>query len=227
MNLYLILTITLFVIFAISLIFRKRQVSIATQQETANIALDELVVSTISHCKDIIYTSLDSIVKNDTIDACKNLRQGADILYSLRKKISQHIKNNNQEKEYITIYLDYMLETTDHIAETSRNIVASPNFSTTIANKCEIMTIRDSVADMLTALNNTNELTPTITKASNQKDFLDHIISEHAKEMSHDDFNDDTYAYTHLMLLYYINAFIGSLHRILRHYSPHPTPSCQ
>lgn len=227
MNLYLILIITLFFIFAISLIYKKRQVTLATRQETAAIALDELVVSAIYPCKEIIYTALDSIVKNDTIDACKNLRQGSDILYSLRKKISQPAKNNNQEKEYLTIYLDYMLETTNHIAETSRNIVASPNFTTSIANKCEIMTIRDSVADMLTNFNDTDKLALTITKASNQKDFLDHIISEHAKVMSHDDFNDDTYAYTHLMLLYYINTFISSFRRILRNYSSLPSTSCQ
>lgn len=227
MDYYLIVIITLLIIATIYLLSRKITLRKGNPKEAQSYSTDELILSTINSSKEIICKALDCIAESNTIEACKNLRIGSKILHTLRNKIGSTVDYNKPQKEHLSDYLDHMLESADRIAETSRNIVSSPNFTTTIADKCQIMTIRDSVAEILSNANNPDRIATSVSQASNQKDFLEHLISEHTKAMSHNDFNDNTYAYSHLMLLYHINAFISSFHRILHNYPSLPSASCQ
>lgn len=156
----------------------------------------------IEPCRDIICKALDCIASGNVIGACENYRRGSEILY-----------NMNTSDKGKNIYLNYLVESVDKISETARHIVTKPGYRISIYDKCEIMTIRKCIDEMLGNLDKPRSADEYRQVVADNRYFLEDVISERSKVMKHDDFNDDSQSYLYLMLLYYLHSFVNSVYR--------------
>lgn len=156
----------------------------------------------IEPCRDIICKALDCLAHANVIGACENYRRGSEILYNMG---ASDMGGN--------IYLDYMVESVDKISETARHMVTKPGYQISIYDKCEIMTIRKCIDEMLGNLDKPRSADEYRQVVADNRYFLEDVISERSKVMKHDDFNDDSQSYLYLMLLYYLHSFVNSVYR--------------
>lgn len=175
---------------------------------------DEIISYVGVTCREIISQTLDSLANANAIDACTNHRIGSDSLCALGRKV-RRIYGFSPDKESKYIYLNYMIESAEKIAETARHMVIRPSFRISISDKCEIQELRNMIADMPEADSDQHLI------AAN-KDFIEHLIAVHTKTMRYEDFNDDSQAYSYLILLYYLHSFINSYSRIISTSSKSP-----
>ena len=170
-----------------------------------------IIQAVIVPCRVIISRSLGSLAEADVIDVCKNYRMGADSLFALRKKIGQTFDlKSNRESE--GVYLNYMIEAAEKIAETARHIVISPSFRISISDKCEIQVLQQ-VIDRI------EDKDFDLPAVADNKDFLEHLIAERSKSMAIEDFNDGAQAYSYLTMLFYLHTFLNSYFRTVTIYS--------
>ena len=174
------------------------------------------VLLVVKSCRKIICTALDCIDGNNEIEACRNHRAGADMLDTVSRKINSAANENVWSEDCNAVYLNYMIEATDKIAESSRHIVTSQAGGISMSDKCEIQTLRDHIVSML---DNTNVATRDVNHVMEQsienKDFISHLIAAHSKSMSRDEFEDNSPSYRYLTLLYYLHSFVNSFCRVL------------
>lgn len=175
---------------------------------------------TIQPCRSIIDKALECISSYDDLAVCRNHRLGSEILNDLGKKIKEYSDNDKGTVNVPTVYYSNMLEATERIAETSRHIITVPGSCMPISYKCEIETIRRSLDRLIqstcTILNSDKTAEGLRDEISMDKDFIEYTIEVHSKGMSYDEFDDDVPAYTYLMLLYYLHAFISSFSHIVK-----------
>ncbi len=160
------------------------------------------VAPAIEPCRDIICKALDCLAHANVIGACENYRRGSEILYNMG---ASDMGGN--------IYLDYMVESVDKISETARHMVTKPGYQISIYDKCEIMTIRKCIDEMLENLDRPRSADEYRQVVADNRNFLEDVISERSRVMKHDDFNDDSQQYRYLMLLYYLHSFVNSYYR--------------
>lgn len=170
-----------------------------------------IIQAVIAPCRVIISRSLGSLAVADVIGVCKNYRTGADSLYSLRKRVRQRYDlKSNRESE--GVYLNYMIEAAEKIAETTRHIIVSPSFRISISDKCEIQVLQKLIDKI--------EVKDFDLQAvADNKDFLEHLIARRSKSMGSEDFNDGAQAYSYLTMLFYLHTFINSYSRTINIYS--------
>ena len=187
--------IVLVVAVAIRKHFRSNRVAVPSEIERNE-------STAIEPCRDIICKALDCIASGNVIGACENYRRGSEILYNMG---ASDMGGN--------IYLDYMVESVDKISETARHMVTKPGYQISIYDKCEIMTIRKCIDEMLGNLDKPRSADEYRQVVADNRYFLEDVISERSKVMKHDDFNDDSQSYLYLMLLYYLHSFVNSVYR--------------
>lgn len=183
---------------------------------------------TIPPCSSIIDKALECLSNQDDLAVCKNHRLGAETLDVIGKKVREYSENKNKSYKRLAIYHEYMLEATGKIAETSRHIITSPDNYMPISYKCEIETIRGSLARLLQSTDrilHSDENTESIRKdIIKDKDFIEHTIAEHSKGMTHDEFDDGDPAYSYLMLLYYLHSFVSSFSHVVNNLETNNKP---
>ncbi len=215
MKLFLIIA-TIFIFLVIYLVIRRNRraedVSGISVKGTPN--FDEMVLCVAESCRNVICPALDSLADADVINACKNHRIGSGSLCTLENKVRRSFgADSDSESSYI--YISYMIESAEKIAETTRHIVCRPSFSISISDKCEIQALRKMMDDML-------EPAFDFQMIDGNKNFVKHLIAVRSKSMGYDDFSDGTQAYSYLTLLYYLHSFINSFRHIISTSSQSP-----
>lgn len=180
--------------------------------------MDEIFVSAIQPCGAIIDSALKCLADGDSIGACRAHRTGSDTLAVIGAKTRREYPDDGRNSDKIAVYMNYMLDAAEKIAATSRLIATLPDNSLSLADRCEIESVRhhiDTMVSEATAHDGTADGTckAAVTAADN-KTFIEHLIDLHSKSMSHDDFNDGSMKYSLLTLLYYLHSFINSFQYI-------------
>ena len=208
MKLFLIIA-SVFILLVLYLVIRRNR----READDSGISIkgtpnfDDMVLCVAESCRNVICPALDSLADADVINACKNHRTGSDSLSTLEYKVRRRYSaNSDDDSRYI--YINYMIESAEKIAETTRHMVIRPSFKIPIADKCEIQALRKMMADML-------EPDYDSQMVCGNKDFVEHLIAIRCKSMKYEDFNDGAQAYSYLTLLYYLQSFINSFHHII------------
>lgn len=197
-----ILIVGVLTLLTVSVVIFRKYTEGKSVAETEPTEFCEYATNSTEACRDIINKALDSLAEGNVIEACENYRKGSEILY-----------NSCALDKGRDIYWNYMVESVDKIAETTRHIVSKPGYMVSIYDKCEIMTIRKSIDEMLRNANSRQLANEYRQAVANNRYFLEDVISERSKTMKHDDFNDDSQSYQYLMLLYYLHYFVNSYYR--------------
>lgn len=177
---------------------------------------------TLQPCRMIIDKALECLSDYDDLAVCKNHRLGADILEAIGKQLQEYYEDDNSDGIVPVIYHKYMLEAAEKIAETSRHIITSPGECIPISCKCEIESIRESLGLLMQSANNMlhsdgEDASALMDEIDKDKNFIEYAIASHSKDMRHDEFDEGSLAYYYLMLLYYLNSFIGSFAQVVKY----------
>lgn len=157
---------------------------------------EDYITSATGQCREIVCNALDRMTDGNSAEVCRNDRKASGILYDLSRRLNGRFLKDIPANDIQTVYLTYMIEAADKISETTRRIATTPSYRISIAEKCEILAIREMDREMI-------------------PDFLKHLIAETSRSMSHQDFSDESGAYAYLMLLYYLRSFFNSYHRLI------------
>lgn len=198
MNPYIIATLFLFILTGAAVCLRlcKKRIPETIQDTVASHGAEDDITSAAAQCQDIVCNALDHMADENSVEVCRNDRKASGILYDLSRRIHCRFREDIPADDIRAIYLIYMIEAADKISETTRRIATSPEYRISIAEKCEIMAIRNMDCEMI-------------------PDFLKHLIAETSRSMSHKYFSDESGAYAYLMLLYYLRSFFNSYHRLI------------
>lgn len=214
MQLFLII-LAVFILLVLYLVIRRNRRE--TDDSGISVKLtedfDEMVLCVAESCRNVICPALDSLADADVINACKNHRFGSDSLCTLENKIRRFGAGFDKASKYI--YANYMIESAEKIAETTRHIVCRPSFSISISDKCEIQALRKMMDEML-------EPAFDFQMIEGNKNFIEHLIAVRSKSMGYEDFSDGAQAYSYLTLLYYLHSFINSFCHIISTSSQSP-----
>ena len=199
MKLFLII-LTIFIFLVIYLVIRRnrREADDSGISVKGNPNFDDMVLCVAESCRNVICLALDSLADVDVINACKNHRISSDSLCTLDNKVRRSFGVNSDNNSRL-VYVCYMIESAEKIAETIRHIVCRPSFSISISDKCEIQALRKMMDDMLEP----------------NKNFVEHLIAVRSKSMGYEDFSDGAQAYSYLTLLYYLHSLINSFRHII------------
>jgi len=208
MKLFLII-LTIFIFLVIYLVIRRNR----READDSGISVkgtpnfDDMVLCVAESCRNVICLALDSLADVDVINACKNHRISSDSLCTLDNKVRRSFGVNSDNNSRL-VYVCYMIESAEKIAETIRHIVCRPSFSISISDKCEIQALRKMMDDML-------EPAFDFQMIDGNKNFVEHLIAVRSKSMGYEDFSDGAQAYSYLTLLYYLHSLINSFRHII------------
>lgn len=207
MKLFLII-LTIFIFLVIYLVIRRnrREADDSGISVKGNPNFDDMVLCVAESCRNVICLALDSLADVDVINACKNHRIGSESLCTLENKVRRSFGTDSDNGSRY-IYVSYMIESAEKIAETTRHMVCRPSFSISISDKCEIKALGKMMADML-------EQSYDSQMIGGNKDFIKHLIAVRSKSMGYEDFCDGAQAYSYLTLLYYLHSFINSFRHL-------------
>ena len=215
MKLFLIIP-AVFILLVLYLVIRRnrREADDSGISVKENPNYDDMVLCVAESCRNVICPALDSLADFDVINSCKNHRIGSDSLCALENKVRRSFGANSDNSSR-HIYVNYMIESAEKIAETTRHMVCRPSFSISISDKCEIQALRKMMADML-------EQGYDPQMIGDNKDFVEHLIAVRSKSMGYEDFTDGAQAYSYLTLLFYLHSFINSFRHIISTSSQSP-----
>lgn len=190
--------------------------NIKRESESADTVIVDDLRSIVECCTSQIVKFLEAFAEMDMISACKNHRDTIDEL-STKKRIYNRSLSAHDGTHMI--YIDYMIEATEKVAEISRLIITKPEDSISISTKCELLTI-GSIFTRLSQRymkfeNGDFKADQFLTEIRNDGSFVKHLCGTHSKSMNHTDFEDGAIAYSYLMLLYYIHSYINSLEKVI------------
>lgn len=175
--------------------------------------LNDMVPYAVASCKDTTCNALNSLVHADVNQACENHRKGTESLSKIEREVRQLVRGMTPEDDLKTVYLNYMIEAAEKVAETCRHIVIRPSFRISISDKCEIQAvckIFDEIFD-----DKYNRAEDKIENVFSNKDFVEHLIAVRSKAMTYEDFNEETPAYSYLTLLYYLHSLVNAYSHLI------------
>lgn len=177
-------------------------------------------ISTIRFCQSIIDASLKYLAEDNDIEVCKTFRAGTDALDTVSRQLRSTFPEVERRDNAFAVYLNYLIEATEKIAETSRNIATHPDSCLAEFQVCEVRTIREHLVAMITETIRVADagepLTSVAKNVSDNKDYMEDLIAIHGKAMKYDDFNDGAVGYSYLILLYYLQSFVNSYNIVVK-----------
>ena len=217
MNRILIVAVISIILFSVLILRKMRKRRTAPDAAAVNISnLDEMVLYAVASCRDITCNALCSLAQAEVNHACENHRKGFEKLSKIERETRRLLCGGTSEYELKVVYLNYMIEAAEKVAETSRHIVIRPSFSISISDKCEIQAVCRMFEDMFDIFDDkSRQMEDKVKNASNNKDFIEHLIAVRSKAMRYEDFNEETLAYSYLTLLYYLHSLVNSYCRLI------------
>lgn len=163
----------------------------------------EIDFQSIQNVAKYISQSLNNLADKDVIASCRIHRE-----FGKLKRPTIKSQNNNGD-----IYLSYLWEGAEKVIETARHISTNPNHIINSDLKSEIKVISRSIAELESFCRNmhTDTLKETIDK---ERDFIQYTIAVRSKNMKHEHFNDGTFQYSYLVLLYYLHSVLNAASRL-------------
>lgn len=215
MDYYIIGIVALCVFYAAMILWEKYRYAGTSGNNVALSRTDDCIMLVVEPCRKIIGTALDCMAEGNVTEVCKNHRTAGAILYSLDKRLKEFSHSADSKDVFKLVYVNYMLECADKISETARHMVTHPTYGISIADKCEIQSVRKYIDAMLKNVGTPADFSVVVVTAVDNKTFLEYIISERSKSMTYADFDDSSVAYSYLRLLYYLHSFVNSFHRTI------------
>lgn len=156
-------------------------------------------------------------VKNNA-GAYKGVR--ADVSHAVGHHISGVCCNNETSADKAAVYRGYMIEATDKLVETCYRMLTAPDYYMAISERCEIETLREGISRLVKgadrAFRSPDGSGYLSRQVSNEKDFIEYVISTHSRNISSEDFDDGSHRYAYLQVLYYLHSFVSSLKIIVK-----------
>lgn len=198
---------------AILLLQRRNKASLGDESEpVASCNLQNLMRHFIGPSVNVVCGALDCLAGGRVIDACKNHRVGTASLSELEKKLGKLTQAKDAKEDMAVVYVKYMIEAAGKVAETVCHIVVRPEFCISISDKCELQTIGTMIGALPAEVADDSRF---LSKVANDKDFIEHLIAEKSKSMTHEDFDDGSQAYSYLVMLYYLHSYLNSFYQIV------------
>ena len=211
-SVFSILTIIMILV-ATFLFKRKRKAPIHLKEGIP--AEDAFTLKTVESCGLVIDKALECLSTCDEIAVCRNHRLGREYFDGLERESRRHDEKTCNPDGKDAAYRSYMVSAADKIAETSRRIVTGSGNGLSLAARCEIDSIRESLGRLLAESDKamTGESCHILLgqNISKDKDFIEHTIAEHTRTMTKEDYAEGSQSYSYLQLLHYLHSFVNSL----------------
>ena len=105
-----------------------------------------------------------------------------------------------------------LIDSTSCMLQSSRLFLAAFPKRLSISQRCELSVMRDDVHKCLALLEGTEPEFKILDKSiSSLMDSIEDAWSTHYLSMSHEDYNDDSYAFPYLMILSNLNAIVSGI----------------
>lgn len=171
----------------------------------------------VSASLEVVCNSLDRISSGDKADACRNHRKSAALLDIIRRGCIPATETTPSEDRRGDFYLRYMIDASEMVAATVRSIVTRPGVLLSIADRCEIKTLREEFGALLSMASYDDGVSREfMDRCDLVYELTGDIIDMKTREMMPGDFNDSSAPYLCMKLMCDLRLFVRSLRKVLQ-----------